>query len=122
MKIITVTNSFNLTLTSINKKILLLLKTKSLGVLYFFIPKQLKVKILKNNIVFDNIKNLLFLNLIQKIKTNSKTKLKKKLIIQGLGYKVYNTFLLDNSIQFKFGLSHNKVLFIMNKKIEISFF
>src|SRR6202008_4611398 len=85
-------------------------------------PKNIKIKIVKNNILIENTNKLLFLSLIEKIKNSVNKKIKKKLIIQGLGYKVYNKLLLDNTVHFKFGLSHNKILLVTKKNIEIKFF
>lgn len=122
MKLITFNDYFNITLISIYRKNFLLLKTNSLGILYFLIPKKQKVVILKNAIIFYWQKKTSLLNLFQKIKNNSNIKIKKKLIIYGLGYKIYNKLHLNNSLEFKFGFSHHKLVFITNKKIEINFF
>lgn len=119
MKTLALPNLCSLTFLSFRQNLILLVKFKSLDVRYFLLSKVKKIQVMKTVVIFEDSNTATIFNLI---KNNLINKIKKKLIIRGLGFKVYNTLLINSTIHFKLGLSHYKILYIKNKELEISFY
>lgn len=105
----------------IKKKKILITKLKEFKTIYFIAPKNAIIKVTKTNVFIKNENNN-FLNLIKNVERNILYGTKKKLILLGLGFKIFNAYLTDQKIQFKLGFSHIIYLTIKSKNITFSFF
>ncbi len=107
------------------RKVLLLKNPKSDAVTYFEIPNVINCKIEKSTlhvssddkVIYDN-----FLNLIARTQKNLEFSIRKKLILFGLGFRIFNRLADKSMLEFKLGYSHLMMMQIPKNKINFSFF